>query len=176
MDRLYYLSNSISMKKLVSTLVVFACFSFSASGQTPSRKGGAKSQKSTTTVRRTVKTDKAPQGIGVYSQAIVAGDFVFTSGQIGIDPKTSQMVEGGFEEQAEQVLRNLAAVLEAAGSDMSNVLKTTVFLADMDDFNKMNEIYRRHFKEDPPARSTVQVARLPRNARIEIEAVALVKK
>ncbi|MFN2514301.1 MAG: Rid family detoxifying hydrolase, partial [Pyrinomonadaceae bacterium] len=90
---------------------------------------------------------------------------------IGINPQTGQMIEGGFGEQAEQVLRNLAAVLEAAGSDMSNVLKTTVFLADMDDFNAMNEIYRRHFKEDPPARSTVQVARLPRNARIEIEAV-----
>jgi reactive intermediate/imine deaminase len=86
------------------------------------------------------------------------------------------MVEGGFEAQAEQVLRNLAAVLEAAGSDMSQVLKTTVFLANMDDFNKMNEIYRRHFKEDPPARSTVQVARLPRSALIEIEATALVKK
>ena len=111
----------------------------------------------------------------MLSPAIVAGELVFTSGQIGIDPNTSQMVEGGFEAQAEQVLRNLAAVLEAAGSDMSQVLKTTVFLADMDDFNKMNEIYRRHFKEDPPARSTVQVARLPRNARIEIEAIALVK-
>jgi 2-iminobutanoate/2-iminopropanoate deaminase len=82
----------------------------------------------------------------------------------------------GFEAQAEQVLRNLAVVLETAGSDMSQVLKTTVFLADMDDYNKLNEIYRRHFKEDPPARSTVQVARLPRDARIEIEAVALVKR
>ena len=86
------------------------------------------------------------------------------------------MVEGGFEAQAEQVLRNLATVLKAAGSDMSQVLKTTVFLADMDNFNKMNEIYRRHFTEDPPARSTVQVARLPRNAMIEIEATALVKR
>ena len=106
----------------------------------------------------------------------MAGELVFTSGQIGIDPATSQIVEGGFEAQAEQVLRNLAAVLESAGSDMSQVLKTTVFLADMENYDKMNEIYRRHFKEDPPARSTVQVARLPRNAMIEIEAVALVKK
>ncbi len=164
-----------AMKKLVSTLVVFASLSFPVNSQTsPGKSTGPK--KRVATARRVIKTDKAPQGIGVYSQAIVAGELVFTSGQIGIDPKTSQMVEGGFEAQAEQVLRNLAAVLEAAGSDMSHVLKTTVFLADMDDFSKMNEIYRRHFKEDPPARSTVQVARLPRNARIEIEAIALVKK
>ncbi len=169
------LSNSTAMKKLVATLVVFACFSFPVNSQTlPGKSPGPK--KRVATSRRAIKTDKAPQGIGVYSQAIIAGDLIFTSGQIGIDPKTSQLVEGGFEAQAEQVLRNLAAVLEAAGSDMSQVLKTTVFLADMDDFNKMNEIYRRHFKEDPPARSTVQVARLPRNARIEIEAIALVKK
>ena len=86
------------------------------------------------------------------------------------------MAKGGIEEQTEQTLRNLAAVLEAAGSDMSHVLKTTVFLADMNDFAAMNEVYRRHFKDPPPARSTVQVARLPRDARIEIEAVALVKK
>ncbi len=165
------------MKKLVSTLVVFACFTTPVSSQTPSRKNdGARNQKSASTRRRVIKTNKAPQGVGVYSQAIVAGELVFTSGQIGINPQTGQMVEGGFAEQAEQVLRNLAAVIEAGGSDMSNVLKTTVFLADMDDFNAMNEIYRRHFKVDPPARSTVQVARLPRNARIEIEAVALVKR
>ena len=165
------------MKKIILALVALTCISSDISSQTITSKGGlAKGQKSTTSRRRIVKTDKAPQGIGVYSQAIVAGELVFTSGQIGIDPKTSQMVEGGFEAQAEQVLRNLAVVLDAAGSDMSQVLKTTVFLADMDDFNKMNEIYRRHFKEDPPARSTVQVARLPRNAMIEIEAVALVKE
>ena len=165
------------MKKIILTLFALACISSDIYTQTSTSKAvSTQGQKSTTTRRRIVKTDKAPQGIGVYSQAIVAGELVFTSGQIGIDSKTGQMVEGGFEAQAEQVLRNLAAVLEAAGSDMSQVLKTTVFLADMDDFNKMNEIYRRHFKEDPPARSTVQVARLPRNARIEIEAVALVKK
>ncbi|HYN24805.1 MAG TPA: RidA family protein [Pyrinomonadaceae bacterium] len=163
------------MTKLLSTLVLLACFSFPFSGQTPNRKSGA-AKKRTSISRRVIKTDNTPPGARVLSPAIVAGELVFTSGQIGIDPKTSQMVEGGFEAQAEQVLRNLAAVLEAAGSDMSQVLKTTVFLADMDDFNKMNEIYRRHFKEDPPARSTVQVARLPRNALIEIEAVALLKK
>ena len=164
------------MKKLILALIAFTCISSDIAGQTLNGKGGsAKSQKSTSPVRRTVHIGKPPQG-PIYSPAIVAGELVFTSGQIGIDPKTTQMVEGGFEAQAEQVLRNLAAVLEAAGSDMSHVLKATVFLADMDNYNKMNEIYRRHFKEDPPARSTVQVARLPRNALIEIEAIALVKK
>lgn len=163
------------MKKLVSTLVVLACFCFPVSSQTPARKG-ASAKKGLTTHRRAIKTDKAPQAIGPYSQAIVAGELVFTSGQIAIDPKTGEMVEGGIEEQTEQVLRNLSAVLEAAGSSTGHVLKTIVFLADMADFNAMNEVYRRHFKENPPARSTVQVARLPRNARIEIEAIALVKK
>lgn len=162
------------MKRLISTIVVFACFLFPVSSQTSPEKTSAK--KRVATSRRVIKNDRAPQGAVVLSPAIVAGELVFTSGQIGIDPKTSQMVEGGFEAQAEQVLRNLAAVLQAAGSDMSQVLKTTVFLADMDDLNKMNEIYRRHFKEDLPARSTVQVARLPRNALIEIEAIALLKK
>jgi 2-iminobutanoate/2-iminopropanoate deaminase len=127
--------------------------------------------------RVVVKTDRAPQAIGPYSQGIVAaGELVYTSGQIGFDPKTGEMVRGGIEAQTEQTLRNLAAVLEAAGSDMSHVLKTTVFLADMNDFAAMNEVYRRHFKDAPPARSTVQVARLPRDARIEIEAVALIKR
>ena len=163
------------MKKLISIAVVLLCSAWVVSAQTSAQKAATKNQRPALT-RRVIKTDKAPQGIGVYSQAIVYGDLVFTSGQIGMNPATGQMAEGGFAEQAEQVLRNLAAVLEAAGSDMSQVLKTTVFLADMDDFNAMNEIYRRHFKENPPARSTVQVARLPRNARIEIEAIAVVTK
>lgn len=165
------------MKKLILALIALTCISSDISSQTRTGKGGsAKSQKSTPTVRRAIQIGKPSQGPSVFSPAIVAGELVFTSGQIGIDPKTSQMVEGGFQAQAEQVLRNLAAVLEAAGSDMSQVLKATVFLADMDNYNKMNEIYRRHFKEDPPARSTVQVARLPRNAMIEIEAIALVRR
>ena len=127
--------------------------------------------------RVVVKTERAPQAIGPYSQAIIAaGELIYTSGQIGFDPKTGEMVRGGIEEQTEQTLRNVAAVLEAAGSDMSHVLKTTVFLADMNDFAAMNVVYLRHFKDAPPARSTVQVARLPRDARIEIEAVALMKK
>jgi 2-iminobutanoate/2-iminopropanoate deaminase len=105
----------------------------------------------------------------------VAGDLVFTSGQIGIDSKNGQLVEGGIEGQTEQVFRNLAAVLEAAGSSTEHILKATVFLADMADYNAMNELYRKHFKGDPPARTTVAVAALPRNARIEIEAIAIKK-
>lgn len=164
------------MKKILLALIALTCIPFDLSSQTLTRKGvPAKSQKSSSPVRRTVYIGKPPQN-PVFSPAIVAGEMVFTSGQIGIDPKTGQMVEGGFEAQAEQVLRNLTAVLEAAGSDLSHVLKTTVFLSDMENYNSINEIYRRHFKEDPPARSTVQVARLPRNAMIEIEAVAILKK
>ena len=125
----------------------------------------------TTSKRRAVKTG-TPNGI--FSPAIIAGDLVFTSGQIGIDPKTQQMAEG-MEAQLEQVFRNLTAVLEASGSSIDHVVKATVFLADMNDYNKMNELYRAKFKGDPPARSTVQVARLPRDARIEIEVVAVLK-
>src|SRR5688572_18388330 len=111
---------------------------------------------------------------GIFSGAIVTGNLVYTSGQIGIDSKTGQMPEG-MEAQLEQVFRNLTAVLEASGSSIDHVVKATVFLADMNDYNKMNELYRKQFKGDPPARSTVQVARLPRDARIEIEVVAVVK-
>jgi len=125
--------------------------------------------------RRVVKVSGAPPPSVPISPAIVAGDFVFTSGAIGIDPKTGQMAGPGFEEQAEQVLVNLEAVLDAAGSNTSRVLKTTVFLSDMNDYQVMNEVYRRHFKQDPPARSAIQVAKLPANAKIEIEAVALLK-
>lgn len=123
--------------------------------------------------RRVVKLPGRTSTVPI-SPATVAGDLVFTSGQIGIDPKTGQLAEG-LEAQAEQVLLNLKTVLEAAGSDMSRVLKTTVFLADMNDYAAMNEVYKRHFKDDPPARSAVQVAKLPANAKIEIEAVAVLK-
>jgi 2-iminobutanoate/2-iminopropanoate deaminase len=112
---------------------------------------------------------------GILSPAIVVGDLVFTSGQIGLDPKTGQFPEGGIEAQLEQVFRNLTTVLEASGSSIDHVVKATVFLADMNDYNTMNELYRKTFKGDPPARSTVQVARLPRDARIEIEVVAVLK-
>jgi 2-iminobutanoate/2-iminopropanoate deaminase len=125
------------------------------------------------TVKQTVKTEGAPQAIGPYSQAVIANGFVFASGQIPIDPATGQFVEGGIAEQTEQVLRNVSNLLEAAGTSLARVVKTTVFLADMNDFAAMNETYARFFGEEPPARSTVQAARLPRDARVEIEVVAL---
>jgi 2-iminobutanoate/2-iminopropanoate deaminase len=120
-----------------------------------------------------VSTDKAPGAIGPYSQAIKAGNLVLCSGQIPIDPATGEFVPGGVVEQAEQVLKNLAAVLEAAGSGLDKVVKTTVFLADMNDFAAMNEVYARYFGESKPARATVQAARLPRDARVEIDCIAL---
>ena len=125
------------------------------------------------TERRTVRTESAPGAIGPYSQAVVAGGLVYASGQIPIDPETGQFVEGGVREQTAQVLRNLSQVLEGAGSSLSRVVKTTVFLADMNDFAEMNETYARFFGAEPPARSTVQAARLPRDARVEIDVIAL---
>ncbi|MFN6964083.1 MAG: RidA family protein [Pyrinomonadaceae bacterium] len=119
-----------------------------------------------------ISTNNAPGAIGPYSQAIKVGNFVFCSGQIPIDPATGEFVEGGVAEQTEQVLRNLNAVLEAAGSSLGRVVKTTVFLADMNDFAAMNEVYGRYFEANKPARATVQAARLPRDARVEIECVA----
>ena len=127
-------------------------------------------------MREIVATEAAPQAIGPYSQAIILGDFVFTSGQIPIDPQTGVFVEGGITEQTEQVLRNLAEVLRAAGTSLEGVVKTTVFLADMNDFAAMNEVYGRYFSNEPPARSTVQAARLPRDARVEIDVIAVRQK
>jgi 2-iminobutanoate/2-iminopropanoate deaminase len=127
-------------------------------------------------VREIIRTTDAPQAIGPYSQAVRAAGFVFASGQIPTDPATGQFVSGGVAEQTEQVLRNLSAVLEAAGTSLGRVVKTTVFLADMNDFAAMNEVYGRYFKEDAPARATVEAARLPRDARVEIEAIALCGK
>jgi 2-iminobutanoate/2-iminopropanoate deaminase len=123
--------------------------------------------------RERIQTDNAPAAIGPYSQAIKAGGFVFASGQIPIDPQTGQFVAGGIAEQTEQVLKNLSAVLEAAGSSLDLVVKTTVFLADMKEFSGMNEVYATFFSSPPPARATVAAAGLPRDARVEIEAVAL---
>jgi 2-iminobutanoate/2-iminopropanoate deaminase len=125
------------------------------------------------TVKEIIQTEHAPQAIGPYSQAVKAGGLIFASGQIPTDPQTGQFVVGGIVEQTEQVLRNLAAVLEAAGSGLNRVVKTTVFLVDMQEFAAMNEVYGKFFKEQPPARATVQAARLPRDARVEIEAIAL---
>jgi 2-iminobutanoate/2-iminopropanoate deaminase len=121
--------------------------------------------------RRAVKTGP-PNGL--FTPAIVSGDLVFTSGQIGLDSKTGQLPEG-FEAQFEQVFKNLTAVLDSAGSSSEHILKATVFLADMNDYNKLNELYKAKFKGDPPARTTVQVARLPRDAKVEIECVATLK-
>jgi 2-iminobutanoate/2-iminopropanoate deaminase len=125
------------------------------------------------TVREIIQTPDAPAAIGPYSQAVKINGFVFASGQIPIDPASGQFVEGGIKEQTEQVLKNLAAVLEAAGSSLNRVVKTTVFLADMNEFASMNEVYGTFFNDEPPARATVEAARLPRDARVEIEAIAL---
>jgi 2-iminobutanoate/2-iminopropanoate deaminase len=124
-------------------------------------------------VKEIIQTDSAPAAIGPYSQAVKTNGFIFASGQIPIDPKSGQFVEGGIKEQTKQVLKNLAAVLEAAGSGLNRVVKTTVFLADMQEFGAMNEVYGEFFKDEPPARATVEAARLPRDARVEIEAIAL---
>ena len=124
-------------------------------------------------MKEIIQTEHAPNAIGPYSQAVKANGLVFASGQIPIDPETGQFVAGGIVEQTEQVLKNLAAVLEAAGSGLDRIVKTTVFLADMQEFAAMNEVYGRFFKETPPARATVEAARLPRDARVEIEAIAL---
>jgi 2-iminobutanoate/2-iminopropanoate deaminase len=123
--------------------------------------------------RERIQTSDAPAAIGPYSQAIVSGTLVFASGQIALDPASGQLVEGDVRAQTRQSLHNLAAVLEAAGSSLGQVVKTTVFLVAMADFTAMNEVYGEFFASDPPARSTVAVAELPKNARVEIEAVAL---
>lgn len=124
-------------------------------------------------MKQIISTENAPGAIGPYSQAIKAGGMLFCSGQIPIDTATGEFVDGGVVEQTEQVLRNLKAVLEAAGAGIANVVKTTVFLADMNDFGAMNEVYAKYFGEDKPARATVQAARLPRDARVEIECIAV---
>lgn len=125
-------------------------------------------------MRERIQTENAPAAIGPYSQAIKANGFVFVSGQIPIDPATGEFVAGGIAEQTDRVLKNMAAVLEAAGSGLDQVVKTTVFLADMKEFSGMNDVYARFFSGPPPARATVAAAGLPRDARVEIEAVALV--
>jgi 2-iminobutanoate/2-iminopropanoate deaminase len=125
------------------------------------------------TERRSITTDRAPQAVGPYSQAIRHGEFLFLSGQVGLDPATKALVPGGLEAETTRVFENIRAVLEAAGASLAQVVKTTVFLADMKDFQAMNAIYARVFGEARPARSTVQVAALPLGARVEIEAIAI---
>lgn len=123
-------------------------------------------------MREAVSTTSAPTAIGPYSQAIRAGSLLFVSGQVPIDPVTGQMVDGGIAEQTSRVLENIGAILQAAGASFDHVVRTTVFLADMGDFAAMNEVYGRHFAAPAPARATVQVARLPKDARVEIDVIA----
>ena len=124
--------------------------------------------------KQTVVAENAPKAIGPYSAGVKIGDFIFTAGQLGIDPETGSIVNGGIETETRQALNNLRAVLEAGGSSLSNVIKTTVFLHDMNDFQAMNAVYAEFFTEKFPARSAVQVARLPLDAHVEIEAVAAI--
>ena len=125
-------------------------------------------------MKEIISTENAPGAIGPYSQAVKTGGMVYCSGQIPIDIATGEFVSGGVAEQTEQVLKNLSAVLEAAESSLNNVVKTTVFLADMNDFTAMNEVYAKYFSENKPARATVQAAGLPRGARVEIDCIAVV--
>lgn len=121
-----------------------------------------------------IKTEKAPKALGPYSVAVRSGHFIFTSGQVALIPETNEIVAGGIEAQTRQVFKNLQAVLEAAGSSLEKVVKTTVFLQDMNEFSAMNAVYGEFFAEDYPARSTVQVGKLPKGALVEIEAIAVV--
>ena len=123
-------------------------------------------------MKKTVQSDLAPKALGPYSQAVLDRDTLFLSGQVGIDPGTGQLVSDDVGEQAHRVMKNLVAVLEAAGMSLENVVKTTIYLASMEDFQNVNEIYGKYFVKDPPARATIQVAKLPLGARIEIEAIA----
>ncbi|MGG5461573.1 RidA family protein [Clostridium sp. B9] len=124
--------------------------------------------------KKIIKTDKAPGAIGPYSQGVIVGDFVYTSGQIPLNPKTGEMAVS-IEEQTTQSLENVKAILEAAGTSMNNVIKATVFLSDINDFARMNEVYATYFTENKPARSAVEVAKLPKDAKIEIEVIATLK-
>ena len=124
-------------------------------------------------MKERVQTENAPKAIGPYSQAVKANGMLFASGQVPIDPATGQIIEGTIAEQTERALKNLQAVLEAAGTSLDHVVKTTVFLADMNDFGEMNDTYGRFFDGIPPARSTVEVSRLPMDAKVEIDLIAL---
>ncbi len=123
--------------------------------------------------RQIISTSNAPAAVGPYSQAVRVDNFVFTAGQIGLSPETGKIVEGGTEAQTRQVMQNLASVLEAAGTGLANVIKTTIFVTDLGEFAAINQVYGSFFSNQPPARSTVQVAALPLGAKVEIEAVAL---
>ena len=126
-------------------------------------------------MRKIISTDKAPAAVGPYSQAVKFGDFLFTSGQIPLDPATGALVSESFDAQAEQVFKNMLEVLAAGGASMNDVVKSTVFLIDLANFARFNEIYARYFTSDPPARSCVQVSALPKGALVEMECVACIK-
>jgi len=127
-------------------------------------------------MRQTASTDQAPKAIGPYTQAIIYNGIAYLSGQIPLDPSTNQLVEGDISVQTDRVLQNIKAVLESCGASLASVLKTTVFLKDMADFPKMNEVYGKYFAHNPPARSTVQAAKLPRDVSVEIDAIAAVER
>ena len=124
--------------------------------------------------KKVIQTDKAPKAIGPYSQAIQAGNFLFLSGQIPLDPKTGELVKGDIRKQTRQVLENIKGVLESQGLGMEDIVKATIFLKDIGNFNQVNEVYATYFPTSPPARSTVEVAKLPRDADIEIEIIAVI--
>src|SRR4030042_5381075 len=124
--------------------------------------------------KRVIHTERAPKAIGPYSQAIQAGNFLFLSGQIPLDPKTGELLKGDIRKQTQQVLENIKGVLESQGLGMENVVKATLFLKDIENFNQVNEVYATYFPSSPPARSTVEVAKLPRDADMEMEAIALI--
>ncbi len=125
--------------------------------------------------KQIVHTKNAPAAIGPYSQAVIANNvLLFTAGQVAINPETGQVIDGDIKAQTRRVMENVKAILEAGGSNLSNVVKTTVFIKDMNEFASMNEVYGEYFKEDPPARTTVEVSRLPRDVRVEIDAVAFI--
>lgn len=123
--------------------------------------------------KKIVYTEKAPKPVGPYSQAIAIGDFIFTAGQIPIDPKTNQIVQGDIKEQTKQVLENLKAILEASGATFDDVVKVNVYMKDLNEFSAMNEVYSEYFKNSPPARTTIEVSRLPKDVKIEIDLIAV---
>jgi 2-iminobutanoate/2-iminopropanoate deaminase len=153
------------MNRLTSTAAICVNHSSSSSPQQTQSAGGI--------MREIIATAQAPQAIGPYSQAIRAQGLIFTSGQIPLDPATAQIAAGDISAQTDRVLKNLAAILQASGSSLEKVLRCTVFLKNMGDFAAMNEVYGRYFKQSPPARSTVEVARLPKDVLVEIDVIAL---
>ena len=123
-------------------------------------------------IKRIIQTEQAPAAIGPYSQAIRIGDFLYTSGQIALDPESGNFLSGEIEEETEQTLKNISAILQAGGVNFENVIKTTVYLSDLNDFTRMNQVYEKYFSKNKPARACVQVAALPKGAKIEIDAIA----